>query len=102
MGRVDPPELRQELARLDLEVAGQGGRRDEGFLELDVGLAVGGNLEDDVGLTLEIGIDGSVEDELEVLQGEAALGRVVAAQLERAIALAPDLVTLSIGPNDIT
>lgn len=32
----------------------------------------------------------------------ATSGDVVAGQLERAIALAPDLVTLSIGPNDIT
>lgn len=32
----------------------------------------------------------------------ATSGDVVATQLEQAIALAPDLVTLSIGPNDIT
>jgi acyl-CoA thioesterase I len=32
----------------------------------------------------------------------ATAGDVVARQLEQAIALAPDLVTLSVGPNDIT
>jgi acyl-CoA thioesterase-1 len=34
--------------------------------------------------------------------GGATSGDVVARQLERAVALAPQLVTLSIGPNDIT
>ena len=84
MARIEPPELGEELADLELQAVRQrgGGRVD--LLELDDRLAFRRDLQDDVRLTAEVGIDRALEDDLDVLNGEAALRRVVAARLEGA------------------
>src|SRR5262249_7733 len=79
--RVDGAELGEELCRLGLEVPRQRRRREVHLLQLDVGVVVLVELEDDVRDAGEVGIDGAVEEDLFVRQGEAALERVVIAGL---------------------
>ena len=79
---VDAAELAEELARLRLQVPGQGAGREIHFLQLNLRRVVLVELEDDVRDALEVGIDGSVEEDLLVRQREATLERVVVAALD--------------------
>src|SRR5215213_172454 len=74
VGRVEPAELGEELPRLRLEPMGQRRRRDIHLFELDLGLAFGRDLEDEVGLTAEVGVYRALEDGLDVLHREPPLG----------------------------
>ncbi len=75
---VDPAEFDQVVAGLRLQPVGQGGRGDEGLLQLDAVLGRGG----DVGLSGEIGIDHPGQAQLGRLQGEAAPVGIVPAALQ--------------------
>jgi hypothetical protein len=77
VGRVEPAEAGQELTDPHLQVVRQRQRGAVGLLDLDAELA-----EDDVAIEAEVRIDRLADRHLELLQVEAAPGRVVPAGLE--------------------
>src|SRR5690606_20328184 len=90
MSGVVPAELGEHLPALELEARTEVGRRQEGLFELDRRLAVERvDAVDHVRLGAEPAVDGAAQAELDVLQREATLARVVRAglqELERAVA----------------
>src|SRR5215218_5837510 len=77
------PELREELAALYLQLPRQRRSQEIHFLQFDPGLALRIQLVDDIGETLEVRIDSTVQRELRVRNREAADMRIVIAELER-------------------
>src|SRR5256885_7700943 len=79
MNRVDPTERRKELSGFKLQVERQIGGLHERFFDFNLGFVVVIEFEDNVGETLEVGIDRAVERELDVAGVESALHRIVVA-----------------------
>src|SRR5207248_1206031 len=79
---VLPAEIREELARFGLEIPRQGSREEIGFFELDFGLVVFVQLENNVAEALQIGIDGAIHCDLGIAQRKTALDRIVITELK--------------------
>jgi hypothetical protein len=73
---------REELPSFGLQAPGKRRRLHEGFLDFDRRLVVVVELEDDVGESFEIWVDGAVQGQLGVARIETALLRVVVADFE--------------------
>ena len=82
MGRIDASERRKELSPLDLQAPGQGCRLQECFLGFDARLVVVVELEDNVREAFEVRIDRAVDGDFRVARIEAALLRIVIADLD--------------------
>ena len=86
--RVDAPELGEHLTELELEAVLVQPERElrgggERLLHLEGRLSLGIDEVDQVRLAGEVRVDRAEEGELRLLEGEAALVRVVGAALER-------------------
>ena len=82
MDRVDTSERSEELAGLKLKIERQTGRLQERFLNFDFRFVIVVELENNVGETFEVGIDRSVERELDVARVESTLLRIVVADFD--------------------
>src|SRR4051794_17975546 len=82
MSRIDSTEGSEELTGFDLEIEWKTGCLKERFLHFDLGLVVVIQLEHDVGKALEVGIDRSIESELDIAGVKSALLRIMIADLD--------------------
>src|SRR3954470_8471543 len=82
MGRVYSAEGIKKLSAFQLQAIGQPGRLKKRFFELDLGLVVVVELEDDVGKAFEIRIDRAVERDLGVARVKSALLWIVVADFK--------------------
>src|SRR5881227_3808682 len=79
---VDPAKRGEELPGFQLQIERQTRRLQKRFFDLDFGPVVVVELEHDVGKALKVGIDGTVERELDVARVEPALLRIVIAYFD--------------------
>ena len=82
MGGIDPAKGIEKLPGFDLQTERQTRRLQKCLFELDLGFVVVVELEDNVGEAFEIGIDRAVERDFGVARIEAALLRIVIADLD--------------------
>jgi hypothetical protein len=80
--RVQPAKIGEELSAFQLQIVWEAAGLQESFLEFDLGLVVVVQQENDVRKPLEVGIDCAVKRQLGVARIEAALLRVVVADLD--------------------
>ena len=79
---VDAAKRSEELPAFQLKVERQIRCLQERFFHLDCGLVVVVELEDNIGETFEVRIDRTVECQLDVARVEAALLRIMIADLD--------------------
>ena len=84
MSRIDPTEWREKLATFKLQVERKIGRLEKCFLDFDLGFVVVVQLEHDVGEALKVGIDRSIESELDIAGVKSALLRIMIADFDSA------------------
>src|SRR6266436_7241495 len=77
MGWVDPAERGEELSGIQLKIEREAGCLQERFFNLDIGVVVVIEFENDVGESFEVRIHRTVERELDVPRIESALLRIV-------------------------
>src|SRR5438067_12913169 len=82
MRRIQSAERGEELSAFQLEVKRQAGRLHECFFDFHFRLIVVIQLENDVRKTFEVRIDRTVKRQLGVTRVEAALLRIVIANLD--------------------
>src|SRR5438045_9212362 len=82
MNRVQAAKRCEELPRFQLKIVGQARSLHEGFFDFDVGFVVVVQLENDVGETFEVRIDGTVKRKLGVPRVETSLLRIMVADLD--------------------
>src|SRR5580765_2943740 len=82
MLRILAPELGEKLSELQLQICRQRRRERVRFLELNTGLSVRLNFEDNVAESLEVGIDGTVQRDLGIGNGESVDLRIVVTALD--------------------
>src|SRR6266852_6073277 len=82
MGWIDSAERGEELSGFELKIEWQTRRLQERLFDFDICVVVVIELEDDVGEAFEIGIDRTVERELDVARVESALLRIVVSALD--------------------
>src|SRR3954470_20546549 len=79
---VDPAEGGEKLPGFELKIERQACGLGEGLLDFDLGLIVVIQLEDDVGESLKVGVNRTVERELDVSRVETSLLRIVIADFD--------------------
>src|SRR5437588_93571 len=82
MSRIEPAKSGEELSGFELKVERQTRRLHERFFNFDIGVVVVIEFEHDVGEPFEVGIDRSVERQLDVARVESALLRIVIPALD--------------------
>src|SRR5882672_814269 len=80
--RILPSEGCEKLAAFNLQIRRKGCRLKVSFFQLDLGLIVFVELENDIGEALEVGIDRPIKRDLGVAQREPALDRIMVPKLE--------------------